>query len=383
MTKFVAILFLPVILALTALVVPEHRQALTRTWRTWVVAACVAAALIAPWFVFASSQFGQAFWHTILGVHVYQRFTSVLDPGHLHPWHYYFSQMFGFWESGALVLIGAGLALVAGWSARRYQPSSVVLVVWAVLPLAAISTVTSKLYHYAFPFLPPLALMGGYAATIALAVGWAPFDRTLERAYAWFSRRFTGLVRVLRLGAIRAALILAIAACAALAAGSLLFGRVQISVGGTELASAGVLRPGLAAVLFGVLLMPARRFRRQLLLVLVASLLPLQNYRDSLALLGAGVHPRRSLSTCMRTVQAAGGVPSGLRVDDPVEAISHSIVYYFEPIRPWVRGNTDAEIPALIREPLGSHERTAPLGEGMAVTLPPAYMACATGSDSR
>ena len=382
MTKFVAMLFLPVILAGTALIVPEHRRALARGWRTWMVAACAAAVLIAPWFAFAWGRFGQTFWHTILGVHVYQRFTSALDPGHLHPWHYYFDEMFDFWESGALVLIGAGIALVAGWSARRYARSAMVLVVWALLPLAAISAGTSKLYHYAFPFLPPLALMGGYAAAIAPAVGWAPFDRALERAYAWAASRVHGLVRFLRLRAVRTALALAIAVCFVLAAGSLVFGRVQVSIAGIELASAGVLRPGLAAFLFGVLLMPARRFRRQLLLVLVGSLLPLQTYRDSLALLGAGVHPRRSLSTCIRSVQTTGGAPNGLRVDDPIETISHSIVYYFEPIRPWVHGPDAADLPALSREPL-AHGRSAAIGEGMAVMLPPAYAACAAGADSR
>ena len=137
------------------------------------------------------------------------------------------------------------------------------------------------------------------------------------------------------------------------------------------------------AFLFGALMLPARRFRRQLLLLLVVSLLPLQNYRDSLALLGAGVHPRRSLSACVRTVQAAGAAPSGLRVDEPVEAISHSIVYYFEPIRPWVRGNADIGTPALIREPIRVDGHSAALGEGMAVTLPPPYAACAAGTDRR
>jgi hypothetical protein len=302
--------------------------------------------------------------------------------------------MYGFWESGTLLLIAAGIALVAGWTARRSPRGAVVLALWALLPLVAISAVTSKLYHYAFPFLPPLALMGAYAAALVPAVGWAPFDRTLERAYAWADSRFNALVRLLRLHAIRMVLVLAIAVSLALAAGSLLFGRVQISIGSTELASAGVLRPGLAAFVFGVLLMPARRFRRQLLLVLVASLLPLQNYRDSLALLGAGVHPRRSLSTCIQAAQApdgrAGGpkrsdlpTPSGLRVEDPIETISHSIVYYFEPIQPWVRGTVATEIPALVRESRGVHERSADLGEGMAVTLPPAYAACAVGSDGR
>ena len=379
MTKFVAALFLPVILALTALVVPEHRSAVARGWRVWALAGAVAAVLIAPWFLFAWNRFGTSFWHTILGVHVYQRFTSSLDPGHLHPWHYYLGEMYSFSETGALLLTAAGLVLVGGWAAWRHAPSAIVLVIWALLPLAAISVVTSKIYHYAFPFLPPLALMGGYAAAIAPAVGWAPFDRALERAYAGF----VGFARFFKQHVVQALLATAIAVCFVLAAGSLLFGRVQLTIGAIDLASAGVLRPGLAAVAFGLLMMPARRFRRQLLLLLVGSFLPLQNYRDSLALVGAGVHPRRSVSSCIRAVQAAAGSPAGLRVDDPVETISHSVLYYFEPIRPWRHGPDAGDIPALVREPLASHQRAAPLGEGMAVTLPPAYAACGSSSDGR
>ena len=92
-------------------------------------------------------------------MHVYQRFTSSLDPGHLHPWHYYLGEMFAFWECGALVLT-AGACARWRLGGRRYAPSFLVLVIWLLLPLAAISVVTSKLYHYAFPFLPALALDG-------------------------------------------------------------------------------------------------------------------------------------------------------------------------------------------------------------------------------
>ena len=316
MTKFVAALFLPAILGLTALLVREHRRALARGWRTWALAAAFAVVLIAPWFVFASLRFGSFFWQTIVGVHVYERFTSALDPGHLHPWHYYLGQVIDFWETGALILVGGGVGLIAGWTTRRYAPSAIVLVIW-LLPLLVISAVTSKLYHYAFPFLPPLALMGGYAAAIVPAVGWAPFDRALDRAYAHAATRFPAAVRVAQGGAVRVVLALAIAFCVVLAVGGLIFGRVELTFGNAELASAGVLRPGLAAFVLGVLLMPSRRFRRWLLLLLVGSFLPLQGYRDSLALLGAGSHPRRSVSACIRAVQAAGGQPGGMRVDEP------------------------------------------------------------------
>jgi 4-amino-4-deoxy-L-arabinose transferase-like glycosyltransferase len=387
MTKFVAAAFLPVILGLTAVLVREHRRQLARDWRTWMLAAAVAAALIVPWFAFAWLRFGSALWQTILGVHVYQRFTATLDPGHLQPWHYYFGQMFDFWETGALVLIAGGFGLVAGWTSRRYAPSAAVFLFW-LLPIAAISAVTSKLYHYVFPFLPALALMGGYFAAIVPAVGWASFDRGLERAYGRAEEAWPGAVGLVRRRPVRAVLALALAACAALAAGSLLFGRVELTVGNVELTSAGVLRPGLAAFMFGTLLMPARRYRRWLLTLLVGCLLPLQGYRDSLVLLAADVHPRRSVSACISSVQA-GGMPRGLRVDNPVETISHSVLYYFERIRPWRHGPDAGDVPALIKLPRpgsdGDPARVALLdiGEGMAVILPPTYSACADGPAAR
>ena len=137
-----------------------------------------------------------------------------------------------------------GCALIAGWTTRRYAPSAIVLVIWLVLPLLVISAVTSKLYHYAFPFLPPLALMGGYAAAIVPAVGWAPFDRALDRAYARAATRISRCACVVAQGrAVRVVLALAIAFCVVLAVGGLIFGRVELTFGNAELASAGVLRP--------------------------------------------------------------------------------------------------------------------------------------------
>jgi hypothetical protein len=382
MTKFVAAAFLPLILGLTALLVPEHRRQLARDWRTWTLGAVAALALIAPWFAYASLRFGPVFWQTILGVHVYQRFTSTLDPGHLHPWHYYLGQMFAFWESGALVLIAAGFGLVAGWAARRHAPPAAVLLIW-LMPLAGLSAVTSKLYHYAFPFLPALALMAGYFAAIVPAVGWAAFDRALERAYAVAETRWPGVTGFVRRRPVRAVLGLALGVCFVLAAGSLLFGRVELMVGPIELASAGVMRPGLVAFVAGALLMPPRRYRRWLLVLLVGCLLPLQGYRDSLALLAVDVHPRRSVSACISAIQASG-TSRGLRVDDPIETISHSVFYYFERIAPWRRGPDAGDVPALARSPLSAPAAGAvEIGEGMAVILPPAYAACAGGSAPR
>ena len=382
MTKFVAAAFLPLILGLTTVAVREHRRRVLAQWRTWMLAAVLAILLIAPWFVYASVRFGAVFWQTILGVHVYQRFTATLDPAHLQPWHYYFTRMFDFWESGALVLMTAGVGLIAGWTVRRYAPSAAVLLVW-LLPLAIISAGTSKLYHYAFPFLPALALVGGYFAAIAPAIGWAPFDRALDHAYAHAAARWPGVVRFGRRPTLRVLLMLGVAVCFVLAAGSLLFGRIVLTVGNIELASAGVLRPGLAAFALGVLLIPPRRYRRWLLTLLLVSFLPLQGYRDSLALIGVAAHPRRSVSACIDALQAEGATSPGLRVDEPVETISHSVFYYFQRIHPWRRDAGGGDLPALVRVSPLQPEDAVQVGEGMAVVLPPRYATCRDVPKSR
>ena len=53
---------------------------------------------------------------------------------------------------------------------RRRWVEGAVILLWFAVPIIAISMGTSKLYHYAYPFLPPVALAGGYA--IAVIAGW-------------------------------------------------------------------------------------------------------------------------------------------------------------------------------------------------------------------
>jgi hypothetical protein len=256
-----------------------------------------------------------------------------------------------------------------------------VLVIWLVLPLAAISAVTSKLYHYAFPFLPALALMGAYFAALVPAIGWAPFDRALDRAYAYAAAGAPRLTRFVQHRAVRVVLLLALAVTCAAAAGGVAFGRIQFMVGTTSWRAPGCWARR-SAFVFGVLLMPPRRFRHWLLMLLVGGLLPVQGHRDSLALLGAGTHPRRSVSSCISAVQA-GAAARGLRVIEPVETISHSVFYYFDRIQPWGY-ESGRELPALVRLPWpASPGKAVDVGEGMVVVLPPTYAACASASGIR
>ena len=163
MTKFVAALFLLPILGIAALLKREDQVRLFFNWRAFAIAALVAIALIAPWFVYEYRLFGQRLIDTMYGEHVMKRLTAYLDPAHLQPWHFYFTHLWSVLrQTGAAWIVAAGAALVLWRTVRHRWLEGALLVLWFALPMAAISAGTSKLYHYAYPFLPPLALAGGY-----------------------------------------------------------------------------------------------------------------------------------------------------------------------------------------------------------------------------
>jgi 4-amino-4-deoxy-L-arabinose transferase-like glycosyltransferase len=93
MTKFVAVAFLPMVLAIATIVVPEYRRKLRRDWLLWVEVGAVCLGLVAPWFLWAWRQYGSFFWETILREAVYTRFTAFLDPTHVQPWYFYLTTM--------------------------------------------------------------------------------------------------------------------------------------------------------------------------------------------------------------------------------------------------------------------------------------------------
>src|SRR2546425_13269724 len=63
--------------------------------------------------------------------------------------------------------------LVVKATARRSVEAAIVLL-WFAVPITLMSLGTSKLYHYSYPFLPPLAIAGGCvtAAAARLAAPW-------------------------------------------------------------------------------------------------------------------------------------------------------------------------------------------------------------------
>ena len=110
--------------------------------------------------------------------HVYARFTASLDPGHVHPWNFYYLTMFrqlGYSGTTWLAVAG-GLVLLVN-TVRRPSLDQLLVVYWFVIPVALISTGTSKLHHYLYPFLPPVALAAGYGPAWLLAATRSQVDR--------------------------------------------------------------------------------------------------------------------------------------------------------------------------------------------------------------
>ena len=199
MTKFVAALFLPLILLTVLLFHPRLLKRAFSKWPIWLGAGVLAFVLIAPWFIYQSLGFGQVFWDEIFGRHVVQRFVEHLDTAHLKPWYFYLVETLRTLAvSGAVVGILFGFVVLR----RRYRqvrdPMMTSLIVWYLLPVAVMSVMTSKVTHYLYPFLPPLAIIAGAGTARLLTLR----PGTIEEYYSWKWIRRTyaafGWVRVHR-----------------------------------------------------------------------------------------------------------------------------------------------------------------------------------------
>ena len=322
MTKFVAALFLPLVLGVATLAVQPYREKLLRDWRAWAAGSALGVGLIAPWFLYAFHRFGSELPEIMLASQVYTRMTSFLDPSQVQPWSYYWASLYkSFSYAGAIVLVMGGvLALIAQTIRRRWAEGLVVLL-WFALPLCLISIGSSKLIHYAYPFVPPLALAAGYLAALIVMVAPAPIARI-----AW--------PRVL--------LVTVAAGAAVLAIATLRSGEIRFDLGGSiGFRNASVFRPAMLALLAAVLASGIRQAPRLAALLLVAIILPVPAYAQNLARLDDGEAPLRTLRDCLLSVEAPMAAPSpGMYVDVPDAQMSHPVYYYFRRVRPWTRAQS-------------------------------------------
>jgi 4-amino-4-deoxy-L-arabinose transferase-like glycosyltransferase len=342
MTKFVAALFLPLILGVTVFALRPYRTAFRRDWRWWALSCAVVLVLTVPWFVYANARYGAFYWQAMIGEHVYRRFTSFLDPGHVQPWYFYVTAMYHqFLASGTLLLAVLGLGALAAQAVRRRWAEAAVVLIWFALPLLLISAGTSKLYHYTYPFLPPVALAIGYLVALLFALAPAPFDRALASISAWANG--TARTRSLVSRPIVKATFAALAVvAAALGVASLFVGTVRIPFGDDVVfRSSGIFRPAMAAFALVLPLGLSRRAGRILLPCLIAAALPLPGYRTALEAMTDEVHPYRSVSECVQRIDAGRpGGPRGLYVVWPDAGIWHPVNYYFRRVRPVERAQT-------------------------------------------
>jgi 4-amino-4-deoxy-L-arabinose transferase-like glycosyltransferase len=362
MTKFVAAMFLPLVLVTTTLIFSETRARLWQDWRLWLKVSLLALVLIAPWFIYASVRFGSYFWHVILTEHVYTRFTTFLDPIHVQPWSYYFTEMYRrFAESGAAWLVIVGLAVLAVQTIRRRWFDGAVVVLWFAMPLVLISAGTSKIYHYAYPFLPPAALAAGYVAALVARLAPAPLARVLQAISAVAVARAPAALAILKRPAVRATM-LAIAAMAAIvAAVTVIYGPIRVAVEQTVVfKSSGLIRPLAVVALFGALPAAGWRASRFVVALFVLSVLPLQEYRETWRRLTIDDHPMRSATDCLNRVERRmGNAAPGLYLDLPDMYISHPLYYYFRRVRPWSRPQTSD--PAVIARALNDPAESKPM----------------------
>jgi 4-amino-4-deoxy-L-arabinose transferase-like glycosyltransferase len=333
MTKFVAILFLPMICAVSGALAPDAWRRARATWTDWLLPAALALAAIVPWFAYQTVRDARRMWGEIFGAAVLTRFTGVLVPEHLKPWHHYVTQTWaelGYSHMRIIVVIGAAALVARAWRGRDWFAR--LLIVWLVLPVALMSLGTSKVFYYVYPFFPPLALGGGLVAALIVRAIDGPIGSAL-------AQRLGALVRRRRGGKLRPWPWLAGIGVVALllAAWTAISGPVTLEAGGVRLfrnssaARAGVL--GVLALLasgvgrWGLTLSAAAS---------VALALPITYYVPRVERFASVDHPLQTIRDCGLSVQARGHPAAGVLHDSG--DLHHSYFYYLRRLGPWVEG---------------------------------------------
>jgi 4-amino-4-deoxy-L-arabinose transferase-like glycosyltransferase len=336
MTKFVAALFLPVLLAAATLLHRETRARLAGDWRLVGLAAALFVVLAAPWFVYQQIVAGAELWRIILGAHVVERFTVSIDPSHIQPWNFYYVTIYReLARTGTVWLTGAGAVLLFVRVLRERRLEELLVIAWFVVPLGLISIGTSKLHHYAYPFLPALALAAGYGPGWLAVASRDPVDAFMQRyvpTRGWGPRARRILIGLAGVSAL-------------LAAATLVLGQIEVSVGDVQLfRNSHVFRPVLVAfVLLTLAGHGVAAARWMVPIAVLIAVLPAQAYDDTRAHTRREDHPMRSARDCLVGVRerelAAGRPAPGVYAVREQKWMLHSHFYYFRRLGPWERGD--------------------------------------------
>jgi 4-amino-4-deoxy-L-arabinose transferase-like glycosyltransferase len=362
MTKFVAAIFLPMVLAGSLLVLEGGIPMLRQRWREWVLPTLAAAVLIAPWFIYQSLQpaGGRAFWNVLVGVHVYQRFAGVLAPDHLAPWYHYFTSTWrelGWAQTRVLVVAGLACLGYIAWGRQRppEDASGVsaghgtlagsraaasprwlarVVLIWWLLPFVLMSLGTSKLLHYAYPYIPPLAIGGGLFCALALQwirgesfapqVAW--IREWFRRPLAWAERRRSQQLLVV-LGLV----------LTGLSAWTALHGPVIVDAGGMRVFKNGsIVRPLVFAVICLGLTRVGRRAGLSVAMAVLLTLLPIDRYAENVRRVFSINHPLRTIRDCALDVQKSSPEVARGALRASGDVLHHAFYYYMRHTGAWV-----------------------------------------------
>jgi len=333
LTKFVAAAFLPLV-AVVGLAFPRPGllpKPLRACVADWLWTAALFVLVSAPWFVYEYVQFGNKLIETMFLQHVFVRFTASLDPIHLQPWnHYYLGIGRMLTETRCAWLVAAGAVLLAYRVVRYRDGLAWTLIVWGVLPLALISGLSSKVMHYTYPFLPPLALAGGLALAAPLSMFKDRLSRLADRLEG---ARLHWLPAVLSRPAVRRGLVTIGVLAIVIAAIALVAGSNKVVIGGVVFRNSSVMRPlVVAAFAFG--LAQAWRYALTWAPVALLLLLPLSAARETLLAASRPAHPLRALRDCSRPLVEAGRVRGGAFAVSR-DSVPHTYAFYALPLGGW------------------------------------------------
>jgi hypothetical protein len=246
-----------------------------------------------------------------------------------------------FQGNGILWLVPAGMVMLTLQTIRRQWLEGTTLLLWAIAPITAVSLGSSKLYHYIYPFLPPLAIAVGYL--FGLVVMLAPVllrrgAESVEDLLAGASPRWAAVVQRPRVQLLATILVWF---GAGLAIWALLVGQARLEVAGWMLfKSGGITRPLALIVLAGLFARRSGRVAVLAVAIAAAYWLPVDAYKQTLVRLNEPKHPLRDLSDCiLRTQREMPALPRGLYVDTD-SSMWHPIVFYFRRVAPWIRQET-------------------------------------------
>ncbi|MGH9373880.1 MAG: ArnT family glycosyltransferase, partial [Vicinamibacterales bacterium] len=338
LTKFVAILFLPLVCLSAVLLRRDAWSFLRSKWREWLGPVALVLALSAPWFVYQTVVTGQHVWAVMFGQHIYARFTGALDVSHLHPWHYYFSslwlqlQMAG---SHWIVAAGAVALAVAAWRRDGWLPR--VFLVWGIVPIALVSLGSSKLFHYILPFLPPAALGAGYAASLVFTAANALLAAyALPRIRPWFPARLNSDRAPARMFGKVLVVMAGLAALTALV--TAIRGGLSWEVSDVEiLRNTSMTRPFLIAAVLLCVAGELRWAARSLAMPLLLVLLPSAMYPRMLERAAIVDRPLHAARDCIIDVRKSGAAVGKTVYNAAPSLTYHSYNYYLRAFEPWVR----------------------------------------------